>query len=684
MNDILVYATKITNRLRYILDHLLVELLGLRLTLTTDKALFVKHRGPKINYSKRQLSKEIFFRSTPLLFERGIKPQNIKVSDYQGTKIFFQCSKNPNLPFDLFAASFYLITRYEEYLATERDQHNRYPARLSLAYRHDFLQQPVIDIWVCALESCLKKRYPKLKFSKSSYHYIPTYDIDIAWAYANKGFLRNIGGALNSLRSWKLGRLKQRLKVLADMEQDPFDTYEWQIELQNKYQLHPIYFFLVGDYGLYDKNISLLNYNYQDLIQSLGDVAEVGIHPSYASNKSVQILQEEIARLSRVIKKEIRKSRQHYLKLKLPETYENLIELDIKHDFSMGYASQIGFRAGTASSFYFYNLNLETKTHLRVFPFAVMDVTLHDYLKLDKEEALIQVKQLIATTKAVDGLFISLWHNHNLCSLHPSWEGWRELYAEIVQEASPHIPQTKVVKLDLSLPIDEEKKDKVNQASKELTTSKETNTMNPTQIDTIVFDLGGVLIDWNPEYLYRKLFKDNREMHFFLNNVCTYDWNMEQDAGRTWAAATALLLPDFPNYQMEIKAYFDRWEEMLGEALDGTVAILKSFIDHPNYRVYALTNWSAETFPIAQALERFAFLHWFDGIVVSGEEKMRKPFPKIYQTLFDRYQIAPEKAVFIDDSLKNVQTSNDLGMHAIHFKSPQQLQKDLEKLLGKE
>lgn len=191
-------------------------------------------------------------------------------------------------------------------------------------------------------------------------------------------------------------------------------------------------------------------------------------------------------------------------------------------------------------------------------------------------------------------------------------------------------------------------------------------------IDTIIFDLGGVLIDWNPEYVFLDEFDGNREkMEWFFDNICTMDWNENQDAGYPLQKATEERIAMFPEYEKLIRMYYGRWEEMLGEAIDGTVSILKSLVNNPNYKVVALTNWSAETFPIA--LQRFEFLQWFEGILVSGEEKTRKPFPEIYQLTLNRFNIKPEQSIFIDDNIRNVEAANQLGINGIHFESPDAL-----------
>ncbi|HEY4326437.1 MAG TPA: HAD family phosphatase [Mucilaginibacter sp.] len=186
-------------------------------------------------------------------------------------------------------------------------------------------------------------------------------------------------------------------------------------------------------------------------------------------------------------------------------------------------------------------------------------------------------------------------------------------------------------------------------------------------INTIIFDLGAVLIDWNPHYMYRTIFNDEQEMKNFLADIATSDWNEEQDAGRSLQEGTEILVQQFPEHEENIRAFYTRWEEMLGDAFWDTVEIFRELKETNKYKIYALTNWSAETFPIA--LERYDFLKWFDGIVVSGAEKIRKPTPEFYQVLLDRYLVKPEEALFIDDNYRNILAAEKLGIPSIHFTS---------------
>lgn len=195
-------------------------------------------------------------------------------------------------------------------------------------------------------------------------------------------------------------------------------------------------------------------------------------------------------------------------------------------------------------------------------------------------------------------------------------------------------------------------------------------------INTIIFDLGAVLINWHPYHLYKKIFSDEAEMHHFIDTVCTNAWNEEQDAGRTLAEGTEMLVKQFPEQEENIRAYYGRWIEMLDGPIQGSVDVFKKLKDSGEYKIYALTNWSAETFPIAQ--EKFDFLNWFDGVVVSGTERLRKPFPEFYQILLDRYDVKPEEAVFIDDNFRNVEAGRKLGIDSIHFTTPENLDEELQ------
>ena len=196
-------------------------------------------------------------------------------------------------------------------------------------------------------------------------------------------------------------------------------------------------------------------------------------------------------------------------------------------------------------------------------------------------------------------------------------------------------------------------------------------------IKNIIFDLGGVLIDWNPDYVFLKVFKgDKLKLKEFYEKVCTFEWNENQDAGYPLDKATEDRIKIFPEYEDQIRMYYGKWEEMIGGEIKEVVTILKNLVRENNFRVLALTNWSAETFPIA--LKKFDFLHLFEGIVVSGTEKTRKPFSDIYEIILNRYNLIATESIFIDDNIRNIKAANKFGIKTIHFKDPLQLKKDLK------
>lgn len=434
--QLLVYTSRSSPRLRYIFDLILGELLGLSFVITSDARQFSEFEGPRLSYCDHPQGTEPFFFASRLLFEKGIEDQQINVFEWKGLPVFFGTHPKYEIPFDLFAASFYLVSRYEEYLPHIKDEHLRFSPAQSLAFQKGFLDRPMVNIWAMELKEMLQRHYPSMEFNCPSYRYLSTFDIDSAFAYREKGLVRQLGAFSLALFSLNFRKIIQRFRVLAGFEPDPFDTYEWQLEVAKRHKLKTLYFFLVGDYGEYDKNIPVEDSrNFQSLIKSIADYAEVGVHPSYGSNGNRVQLQKEIRRLRKVLKREVVKSRQHFLKVSFPDTYRDLIELDIQEDYSMGYASEIGFRASICSPFPFYDLDLDVSTRLRLVPFMLMDGTMKDYMKLSPEESVRRSRQLIDQVKAVNGMFVTLWHNQSVNDLD-EWKGWRKVYEEIVDYAS--------------------------------------------------------------------------------------------------------------------------------------------------------------------------------------------------------------------------------------------------------
>ncbi len=432
---ILVYSHKVTPRVRYIFKHIFTRILLIPVGFTSKIEEFVAHSGPKMSYTKTALGNEFFVRSNELLFEQGVNDLEIIIQKWEEVPCFFNAGAKSSIPFDIFAASFYLISRYEEYLPHLKDNHQRYTAKESLAYKNNFLEQPVVDIWAYKLLEFIKDRFPDYKLKNRQYKYISTIDVDNAYAYKHKSLVRSVGGFFNDFFKLKIFNLWDRFAVVFRIKKDPFDTFDKIIEIKNKQDIRTIFFFLIGDYTTFDTNVSASKNKFRLLIKSMVDYARVGLHPSYFSMKNPALLKKEKERLENITNMPIMRSRQHYLRFSLPETYQHLIDLEITEDYSMGYAGNVGFRASTCTPFYFYDLDFEIQTPLKIFPFALMDTTLNDYMKLTPKQSLGKIRDLRNQVKAVNGTFITLFHNESL-SNYLRWKGWSRLYDLMVKIAN--------------------------------------------------------------------------------------------------------------------------------------------------------------------------------------------------------------------------------------------------------
>ena len=427
----LIYTPKITSRIQYSFQLIFGTILDINYEITDDVDYFQNYLGVKINYSNKQLADEWFLKAYGLLSEKGISDQEITFEKWNELPIFFNV-KDSILPFDIFSASFYLVSRYEEYLPHIKDHYERFMAKESLAYKHGFLHRPLINLWIKEFKASLLSNFPTLDFPDKKFTYLSTIDVDNAYYFLEKGFVRSTASFISSAIQLDKDSLNERKDVLLGKLPDPYDTFEYQLSLNEKYGVNVVYFVLLADYGLNDKNCSVHSRKFQLLIKHLGDHAEIGIHPSFASNKSFETLSIEKKRLENILKKEVKLSRQHFLKLEIPKTYRNLLELSITDDYTMGYAAHLGFRASICTPFYFYDLEIESPTKLKVHPFAVMDATFKYYLKLSPEQALKEIQLIVDEVKSVDGHFISLWHNETW-SDYKEWKGWQFLYEQMLQ-----------------------------------------------------------------------------------------------------------------------------------------------------------------------------------------------------------------------------------------------------------
>ncbi len=422
---ILIYSNISSLRLQYICKFIFAEQLGLTYNITIDAEGFRHHNGPKLNYSNTIFQDPGFvIQNHSLLFEIEIKHQHIECFETNNYKAFFKII-SPDFSFDIFAASFYLLSRYEEYLVHEKDIYGRFSHENSLAFKEGFLNTPLVNQWIQAFAKALKIKFPILSFKFPAFDFIPTYDIDIAYSYKSKGIIRNIGGFLKSPSF-------ERVKVLTGLQKDPFNSYDFLDKLHIDHKLKPAYFFLVATKaGIYDKNISPYNNSMWRLIKSHAKKYSIGLHPSWKSNENISILKKEKKILETAAGTPINISRQHYIKFSLPETFEWLIEAGIQNDFSMGYGSINGFRASVASSFSWYNLKREEPTSLRLYPFCFMDANSFYEQKLNAEQAYAALINYYETCKKINGTLIIIFHN-NFLGTDKQFAGWKEMYSRFI------------------------------------------------------------------------------------------------------------------------------------------------------------------------------------------------------------------------------------------------------------
>ena len=428
----IVYANKITPRLQYVADFIGKEITGEPWQLTTDSFYFNDYNGPKINYGYEPVSNdELLIVNYPLLFEDSIRKQNIACFELNNFKAFYK--SEGDYPFDIFAAVFYLLSRYEEYLPYKKDEYGRYAHENSLAYKEGFLNLPLINIWLNDFKRKLKDKFPSFNFAHSTFTFQPTYDIDEAYAFKNKELVKIAGGFARSVLKGEWSIVNERVRVLRNKKDDPYDAYEWMDKLHEKNNIRPVYFFHVGlEKGKYDKNISPSHPAMQQLIKHHAEKYSIGIHPSWASGDEERLLNEEMKTLESAAAKKITISRQHYIRFTLPHTFRQLIAAGIKDDYSMGYGSINGFRASVASSFYWYDLKNEQQTNLLLHPFCFMEANSFFEQKYLPQRAYEEMMYYYNAVKAINGTLITIWHN-NFLGTYPKFQGWKEVYKEFVE-----------------------------------------------------------------------------------------------------------------------------------------------------------------------------------------------------------------------------------------------------------
>ncbi len=423
---ILIYSDNNSPRLEYTLEVMFHLLLRTEYEWTQDLTYFQKAKNrPRLHYSTAEIEGSLGICPHALLSEKGIRKQDIEVTYRDGIPYFFETCRQNEIPYDLLASTFYMISRYEEYLPFTPDRHGRFPAKESLSFKAGFLHLPVVHLWAHHLRQKLNELYPELTFPSLEYRMLDSIDIDYAYRYKGKPLFRRLFHILRilvnrdhaALKSWKTYRRTGK---------DPYDTYDYIHRIREKQSRERIFFIQTGQYGQYDKNIPL-NSTFRKLLRRLVSVSNIGLHPSYASAEHPERIEKEKKLLESATGTPITRSRQHYLRMRLPSTYEHLIDAGIEEDYTMGYPDALGFRSGIAVPYPYYNLLREEKMPLSIIPFQVMDVTLRNHLSLSPEQAIEEIRKLQKTLRTYGGIFVSLFHNSSL-SEDDEWKGWRKVY----------------------------------------------------------------------------------------------------------------------------------------------------------------------------------------------------------------------------------------------------------------
>ncbi|MAL21929.1 MAG: hypothetical protein CMP05_06115 [Xanthomarina sp.] len=429
---LLVYTHKITPRLKYAFKQVFTRILGIPVDFTTTIEDFIAHDSLKMSYTRQPLSNEIFVRSHDILYEQGLSDVEISVQDWEETKCFFFNGDKSAIPFDIFSAIFYLLSRYEEYLPHVKDQYGRFTAQESLAYKHDFLHQPVVDIWAYKFKKVFQENYPDFQFPERQYTIKPIIDVPSAYNFKLKGIMRTFGGTVKDLFSFNFKKLYYRYMVLFGLKRDTYDTFKYIINKQKHSQFKFLFFFLIGDYSTYDKGIDAQKKKFITLIKQVADYCQVGLKASYFALEDISILKKEKGRMEAILNTSLSASRHSFSKLNLPESYRNLVELEILEDYTMGYVNHPGFRAGTCTPFFFYDLDYEIQTPLKICSYHLLDYSLLKFQSLlDKKKAL---NEIIYQVKKVHGEFVPVFHNYTFSEVD-RWKGYKELFNIILESA---------------------------------------------------------------------------------------------------------------------------------------------------------------------------------------------------------------------------------------------------------
>ncbi len=425
---VLFHSADKSPRLSFVLDYLFVDRLGLEYTFCTELPEPITGYTCIINYHSKSLANAWNFEPDGLLFNTQITALK---SDYLP-----QNPESVQFPenVDFFSAIFFHLSRYEEYICQQKDEHQRFDHLNSCIFQNGFLEMPFIDIWVLQFKEKLIQEFniPKLAFKQDSFKVQTTIDVDSVFAYKGKPLMRQLGAIIKDVITFNFYELAMRFKVMFKIAQDPNDNFEFHFQTLDKQKAQ--YFIQCGPYGKYDKNLSLKNRDFTKVIENIKIHGHtIGIHPSYSSNSDTEHIKKEMHTLCLVTRDSIKHSRQHFLKFELPKTYRALMAAGIEHEHSMGYSKVPGFRAGTAFPFQWFDLENNSSSKFTIHPFCCMDVAFKQFMQLNVEETIAHSKLIKERLQSINAPFVFVFHNESL-SQHRGWQGWNSVFKYWISE----------------------------------------------------------------------------------------------------------------------------------------------------------------------------------------------------------------------------------------------------------
>ena len=423
---LLIFIQKVTPRIDFVFKHICSRILGLEIGFTSVIEEFIAHEGPKLSYAKQPMGNEFFIQSFGLLERSGIEDLEFQVKPWDESFGFFLVSEKSRLPFDIFSAAFFLLSRYEEYLPHVKDELGRYPASESLGFQNGFLSQPVVDIWAYKLKAELQKAFPKMEFPKKKGTIHSLLRIDQPYRYIQKGFVRSLAGYWKEVSKFKFRSAFKRTKVLIGTRKDPFDQYHWLIDVLGRSNNKLTAFFLLGDHQILWKGFNSRREKIKSLIKYIGDYCDVGLLFSYHALNETDILKKEKKQLEETTHRALSSSMNSDFLVLLPEPYRVLVEQEVERDFSMVYEDTPGYRAGTCTPFLFYDLDYEIKTPLVIHPIAF---TTEGFNKKYESDSLQRIMNLYEQAMRLNGTFSVLFNIHDFCEQTGN-SLWRNLFSE--------------------------------------------------------------------------------------------------------------------------------------------------------------------------------------------------------------------------------------------------------------